>query len=73
MIGMYQNLKNKKYYYVYRTSTNTDNSKTFVQFYQIKSFENSKKVNKDKYYTEVMSVFLSSHAFQEDLPPPIPT
>lgn len=73
MVGtIFQNIKTKKFYYVYRTAVNPDNTTSFVQFYQVRNEFTNKKVNKDKYYTELMSTFYRNYIPCEDLPPPIP-
>ena len=69
----YLNKNTKKFYYVYRTTTNADCTKLFVQFFQVRAFDNDRKVNKDKYYCEEMTDFLKNHDLEEDLPPPIPS
>lgn len=70
---IYLNKITKKFYQVYKTRTNAECTKLFVQFYQVRGFDNERKVNKDKFYIEEMTEFLNSHDLQEDLPPPIPS
>ena len=68
---IYQNNITNKYYYVHRITSNAGKTELFVHYYQVRSFTDKKKINKDLYYSENLKVFEKEYRSEYE-PPPIP-
>jgi hypothetical protein len=64
-------MENKKFYKVYRITSNESNTKLFAHYFQVRSYHDDRQCGKEVYFTEDVQEFSRLHRGYDE-PPPIP-